>query len=218
MLDYWESVALNRRHSPYVQRAACQLIKSQSRRININVCRVSAKIWSCNVSHVDNFSNKVVYDASTKVSDIVPYLAWAIGLKRYQSFEIYETRGQELIKLDSNVLLSEAIKAVKFQKHETETKLLMKSPLLKLNEEHLDDPMMIHLMYHQARLEYFRNTTSLSEDIVVTLSTLQIQAGKHINLIQNAFELQKCLSQFIPYEVNSVATILFLFCAFSVAV
>lgn len=200
--EYWESVFASAQYSTCARWHAYQLLKAHRPRefVDLNLSRFR----ECDVTLGDDRKNKMIYDDLTTVAEVVPYIAWEIGLKHYETFALYRSRERELKKLNPKDRFAEVAQEVLYQKHTSETRLSMLSHLHHLSQEQSNDEMMVHLMYHAARREFFdEEEMSLNAGNIISLCTLQIQAAGHVWLFENQSELQRNLFQYVPPRVRN---------------
>lgn len=200
MIEYWKVIAGNDRCRAYVKWAACCLLRMHDQR-SISVT-ILPRIYRHRITLSDKSKEEMIYDGAKKVSDVVLYISWVIGLKNHKSFALYQTNNGHSQQLDLNLSFKELVDTVKSQKQRSAT-FLMKSPLLELSDDHLNDPMMIRLMYHQAQFEYIRMFLPLEAKIIVALCVFQLMAEGRLWLSEYSEALDQILPSLIPAQVKN---------------
>lgn len=201
VLDYWKSVVLNNRNSCYARWMALQLLQSQRSKQKETDPFVLSRIYSCCATiQFGELCAEIRYDDCSKVSDVILQSAWAIGLRNYGTLDLHLLEDQKWTKLDPSLQFGQN-NALERQGNKN-TKFVLRSRLLKLDETHLSDSTLVQLMYHQANAEFLSGTIPLAEENIVHLMNLQIQAERRNWLFLDEKELRSHLLRTLPAKVT----------------
>ena len=151
-------------------------------------------------SHVD-----AVYDADTIIEDLVPQLAWTIGLPDDDTFALYECRGAQYMQIDRKRLVTAVVSDISDRQNgEATSRLFMKrTKSSRASMEGLDRDS-IYRMYLETKDRYRQGGYPLAAvgEVAMRLCVFLIQAEGAVELFENERRLSGELSNFLPSTVR----------------
>ena len=179
----------------------------------------SERMLSTIVFFLDETFEELPYDCMTTVGEAVESLAGIIRLQQFQTFSLFESRKQLLIKanaaakddaaaeesviLQEGTLISDVLQDFRVAKAEkkeaVQMRLVFKKRMFRDTDENITEPVFINLSYLQAKHDFLGGNYPVNKDDAVQLAAFQIQAEEGASLGQGAIEtLAGAMTRFIP--------------------
>ena len=159
-------------------------------------------------SHVD-----AVYDPDTVIEDLVPQLAWTIGLPDDDTFALYKCRGSQYTQIDRKRLVSAVISDIADRREGEEmSRLFMKrTKSSRASMEGLDRDS-IYRMYLETKDKYRQGGYPLAAigEVAMRLCVFLIQAEGSAELFENERRVSEELNNFLPSTVRILLSFLLL--------
>ena len=232
-LEYFQSVTNQGRGAdPVIKHMALELLRSLSRGLSSPLpvgggpssrsnSFYSSTPEQTTVHFLDNKTVRVIYDSHTRVEDVVPQIAWTVGLQDHDTFALYECRGeQQHIPINGNRELAMVVNEKRFLHNEDDSgmsRLLMKKKIIGYVEQEKNDPRGFVLTYYQVKNQYLKGGYPLAAELAVQLFVFLVHAESRASIASNDEGLNELLEEFVPPAVlpilsfDSIKTAGFLF-------
>ena len=158
------------------------------------------------VHFLDNETISVIYDSHTLVEDVVPQIAWTVGLQDHDTFALYECCGeQQHILMNGNCTLTMVVNEKRFLHNESGTsRLLMKKKIIGYVEQEKNDPRGFVLTYYQAKNQYLKGGYPLATEHAIQLFVFMVHAEGRVSTASGHEGLNRLLEEFVPPGVLPV--------------